>query len=149
MVTRFMLLCKPNSKCGLCNAAADDVMKLLVDGSQRRGTASTAANVQSSRSHSIFTADIEAIMPAKDGLTRVRFSRLNLVDLAGTNASVSNYTSEFSVFVPTLRRLTCVRFSRLNLVDLAGVALSRYGGMRTLRVVMFPWSSQNKEARCS
>ena len=64
--------------------AVDDVMALLRRGSQQRTTAATAANAQSSRSHSIFTADIETVLPAEDGLTRVRFSRLNLVDLAGT-----------------------------------------------------------------
>lgn len=66
-----------------CLAAVDDVMELLATGAERRATAATTANAQSSRSHSVFAADIEAAMPAPDGLTRIRFSRLNLVDLAG------------------------------------------------------------------
>ncbi len=59
-------------------------MQLLAAGQSRRATAATAANAQSSRSHAVFAADVEAHTVAPDGLTRIRFSRLNLVDLAGT-----------------------------------------------------------------
>ena len=58
-------------------------MDLLAAGEARRATAATDANAHSSRSHAIFAADVEAHAPGPDGLTRIRFSRLNLVDLAG------------------------------------------------------------------
>ncbi len=41
-------------------------------------------NVDSSRSHSIFTINLEMMEVGEDGKERLRAGRLNLVDLAGS-----------------------------------------------------------------
>ncbi|KAI8102884.1 hypothetical protein M9434_005676 [Picochlorum sp. BPE23] len=63
---------------------ADDVLKLIQAGSQNRSIAATRMNDRSSRSHSVFTATIEAHQRLPNGLTNVKFSKLNLIDLAGS-----------------------------------------------------------------
>eukprot|EP01128_Nolandella_sp_AFSM9_P010212 TRINITY_DN7025_c0_g1_i1.p1 TRINITY_DN7025_c0_g1~~TRINITY_DN7025_c0_g1_i1.p1 ORF type:complete len:365 (+),score=61.71 TRINITY_DN7025_c0_g1_i1:43-1095(+) len=60
----------------------EEAMSLLQLGASRRVTASTSLNTYSSRSHSIFTAYLEAF-DVTSGHS-LRFSRLNLVDLAGS-----------------------------------------------------------------
>lgn len=78
-------------------------MQLLAAGQSRRATAATAANAQSSRSHAVFAADVEAHNVAPDGLTRIRFSRLNLVDLAGS------FTDVVVTFKKAWSSLECLR----------------------------------------
>lgn len=63
---------------------ADDVLKLIQAGSQNRSIAATRMNDRSSRSHSVFTATIEAHQKLPNGMTAVKFSKLNLIDLAGS-----------------------------------------------------------------
>ncbi|KAL4451341.1 hypothetical protein ABPG77_009413 [Micractinium sp. CCAP 211/92] len=64
---------------------ADDVMRLIQKGSANRHTAATRMNERSSRSHSVFTAVVEAHERQPDsGVTNVRFAKLNLIDLAGS-----------------------------------------------------------------
>ncbi|KAI7836017.1 hypothetical protein COHA_010101 [Chlorella ohadii] len=64
---------------------ADDVMALVQRGSANRHTAATRMNERSSRSHSVFTAVVEAAEAQPDsGVTQVRFAKLNLIDLAGS-----------------------------------------------------------------
>ncbi|PRW20240.1 phragmoplast orienting kinesin-1 isoform X1 [Chlorella sorokiniana] len=64
---------------------ADDVMGLVQRGSANRHTAATRMNERSSRSHSVFTAVVEAAEAQADsGVTQVRFAKLNLIDLAGS-----------------------------------------------------------------
>ncbi|EFN50818.1 hypothetical protein CHLNCDRAFT_59403 [Chlorella variabilis] len=64
---------------------ADDVMRLIQKGSANRHTASTRMNERSSRSHSVFTAVVEAHEEqAESGVTKVQFAKLNLIDLAGS-----------------------------------------------------------------
>lgn len=64
--------------------AADDVLALISSGSMNRTMAATKMNDRSSRSHSVFTATIEAHRRSRSGATTVRFSKLNLIDLAGS-----------------------------------------------------------------
>ena len=52
-------------------------------GSKNRSVGATLMNVDSSRSHSIFTIDIEMIQEGGEGVG-LRTGRLNLVDLAGS-----------------------------------------------------------------
>lgn len=73
-----------NLSCHLVNSIAD-VERLLVQGSANRKVASTAMNLESSRSHSVFSCSIASESKSKkNGVSAVRFSRLSLVDLAGS-----------------------------------------------------------------
>ena len=62
---------------------AQDLARVMELGSKNRSVGATLMNVDSSRSHSIFTIDIEMVREggAEAGL---RAGRLNLVDLAGS-----------------------------------------------------------------
>ena len=68
-------------------------------GSKNRSVGATLMNVDSSRSHSIFSIDIE--MMEADG-SGIRAGKLNLVDLAGserqskTGATGKNTTTNYS-----------------------------------------------------
>lgn len=53
-------------------------------GSKNRSVGATLMNVDSSRSHSIFSIDIEMMESGEDGREKLRAGRLNLVDLAGS-----------------------------------------------------------------
>ena len=53
-------------------------------GSKNRSVGATLMNVDSSRSHSIFTIDLEIMETGDDGKETLRAGRLNLVDLAGS-----------------------------------------------------------------
>ena len=54
-------------------------------GAENRRVGETRLNVESSRSHSVFTLLLERSSRQREsGLTSVVFSRLNLVDLAGS-----------------------------------------------------------------
>lgn len=63
---------------------ASDVLSLVLQGSERRRQCATAMNERSSRSHSVFTATIEAQERSPSGVLHVRQSKLNLIDLAGS-----------------------------------------------------------------
>lgn len=52
-------------------------------GSENRSVGATLMNVDSSRSHSIFSIDIE-MLETVEGSEKLRAGRLNLVDLAGS-----------------------------------------------------------------
>ncbi len=59
-------------------------MSVMRKGTENRRIGETNMNRESSRSHSVFTCIMESSSKgAEDGCTRVKFSRLNLVDLAG------------------------------------------------------------------
>ena len=60
-----------------------DLERIMELGSRNRSVGATAMNAESSRSHSIFTIDLE-MMDVVDGEEKVRAGRLNLVDLAGS-----------------------------------------------------------------
>ena len=64
---------------------ADDVLALIQRGALQQHQAATKMNERSSRSHSVFTATLEARERREDtGLTSVRSAKLNLIDLAGS-----------------------------------------------------------------
>lgn len=65
-----------------CLLAAQGVLQLLAEGAQNRHVASTKANADSSRSHCVFTCVLES-KGVEDGVTSIRTSCLNVVDLAG------------------------------------------------------------------
>eukprot|EP00808_Paulinella_micropora_P000184 g70508.t1 len=74
-------------------AGPSDALSLLGRGQANRRVAETAMNRESSRSHCVFSLMITSKKTSPDGLTTERFSRFNLIDLAGserqkmTNAS--------------------------------------------------------------
>ncbi|WOL11373.1 kinesin-like protein KIN-12A [Canna indica] len=62
-----------------------DVMRLLTKGLANRRTGATSVNMESSRSHCVFTCIVESQSKnTNDGLISLRTSRINLVDLAGS-----------------------------------------------------------------
>ena len=62
---------------------ADEACEVLKVGGRNRRVASTSMNRESSRSHAVFTVCIKSL--EKNGtITNVRESRLNLIDLAGS-----------------------------------------------------------------
>lgn len=65
-------------------AGPEEVLALLAEGDQRRRTGATDWNERSSRSHSVFTVTIESV---KLGEGTARKSRLNLIDLAGSESA--------------------------------------------------------------
>ncbi|KAK4047516.1 Kinesin- motor protein [Microbotryomycetes sp. JL221] len=65
--------------------SAEEGLKVLKRGSERRQSASTNCNEHSSRSHSIFTITIHIKEPSKTGgEDLLKVGKLNLVDLAGS-----------------------------------------------------------------
>eukprot|EP00200_Dunaliella_tertiolecta_P008228 CAMPEP_0202367962 /NCGR_PEP_ID=MMETSP1127-20130417/194_1 /ASSEMBLY_ACC=CAM_ASM_000462 /TAXON_ID=3047 /ORGANISM="Dunaliella tertiolecta, Strain CCMP1320" /LENGTH=1300 /DNA_ID=CAMNT_0048963299 /DNA_START=104 /DNA_END=4006 /DNA_ORIENTATION=+ len=62
----------------------DDVLTLMRHGAENRHTGETRLNRESSRSHSVFTCTVEKTSKASNGVTSVICSRLNLIDLAGS-----------------------------------------------------------------
>ena len=68
---------------------ADDVYKLLLLGSNNRSTRSTECNASSSRSHAILQLSFEIEKQIGDGQTVINHSKLNFVDLAGSEKIIS------------------------------------------------------------
>lgn len=62
----------------------NDVYKLLAKGQERRKTAATLMNSQSSRSHTVFSILVHIKETNNDGEEMLRTGKLNLVDLAGS-----------------------------------------------------------------
>ncbi|CAN4076490.1 unnamed protein product [Withania somnifera] len=69
--------------------SVDDVIRILLQGAANRKMAATHMNTESSRSHSVFTCNIESCWE-KDSMKHFRFGRLNLVDLAGSERQKSS-----------------------------------------------------------
>eukprot|EP00026_Physarum_polycephalum_P000407 Phypoly_transcript_00408.p1 GENE.Phypoly_transcript_00408~~Phypoly_transcript_00408.p1 ORF type:complete len:1623 (+),score=348.10 Phypoly_transcript_00408:62-4870(+) len=63
---------------------AQGAYNVLMAGIANRHVGFTAMNAASSRSHSVLTLSLESRKISSDGLTHVKFSRLNLIDLAGS-----------------------------------------------------------------
>ena len=66
-------------------SSVDDTTKCLMQGSSCRATGATAMNMQSSRSHAIFTVTIYQQSQENENLSMT--SKLHLVDLAGSERS--------------------------------------------------------------
>uniref|UniRef100_A0A1A9W4K9 Kinesin motor domain-containing protein n=1 Tax=Glossina brevipalpis TaxID=37001 RepID=A0A1A9W4K9_9MUSC len=62
----------------------DDVYKLLEKGKERRKTATTLMNAQSSRSHTVFSILVHIKENGLEGEEMLKIGKLNLVDLAGS-----------------------------------------------------------------
>ncbi|KAL7248233.1 hypothetical protein ACSBR2_003026 [Camellia fascicularis] len=62
---------------------ADEIYKILEEGSGRKHTADTLLNKQSNRSHSIFSITIHTKEFSIEGIELIKCGKLNLVDLAG------------------------------------------------------------------
>lgn len=62
----------------------NDVYKLLAKGQERRRTAATLMNAQSSRSHTVFSIMVHIKENNVDGEEMLKIGKLNLVDLAGS-----------------------------------------------------------------
>lgn len=63
---------------------ADDMERIMTLGKKNRMVGATAMNVQSSRSHAIFTITIENGDMGEDGKQHIKMGKLHLVDLAGS-----------------------------------------------------------------
>jgi kinesin family member 11 len=61
-----------------------DVYRLLSKGQERRKTAATLMNAQSSRSHTVFSILVHIKENGNDGEEMLKIGKLNLVDLAGS-----------------------------------------------------------------
>eukprot|EP00878_Enallax_costatus_P027357 GHUV01029436.1.p1 GENE.GHUV01029436.1~~GHUV01029436.1.p1 ORF type:complete len:241 (+),score=83.16 GHUV01029436.1:535-1257(+) len=65
--------------------AVPDAMRLMRTGAENRHVGETRLNRESSRSHSVFACTLERHSKSQEtGVTNVLFSRLNLIDLAGS-----------------------------------------------------------------
>eukprot|EP00029_Vermamoeba_vermiformis_P010617 TRINITY_DN5621_c0_g1_i1.p1 TRINITY_DN5621_c0_g1~~TRINITY_DN5621_c0_g1_i1.p1 ORF type:complete len:1483 (-),score=519.00 TRINITY_DN5621_c0_g1_i1:38-4486(-) len=69
-------------------STADQAYRLLKYGATNRHVGKTAMNETSSRSHSVFTIYIQS-KETKAGVTAVKYSRLHLIDLAGSERQKS------------------------------------------------------------
>ena len=73
---------------GLSSITVDsysDMQEILASGGKNRSVGATLLNADSSRSHSIFTVDVEACLCSSPGEKEMyRAGKLNLVDLAGS-----------------------------------------------------------------
>ena len=63
---------------------ADEMKDKLIQGRKNRHVGETKMNKDSSRSHSIFSINLETIEMGLDGKQHIRAGKLNLVDLAGS-----------------------------------------------------------------
>jgi len=64
--------------------SASDAFHVVWKGLHQRHVAATQMNELSSRSHSVFTLKLEASNTSSGGVTSTKVSRLNLIDLAGS-----------------------------------------------------------------
>lgn len=62
----------------------EEMKEIMAAGRRNRHTGQTAMNIDSSRSHSIFSIVIERSEKGADGMNHIRAGKLNLVDLAGS-----------------------------------------------------------------
>ena len=62
---------------------SEDAINLLIKGARNRHVGATNMNIESSRSHSVFSLTIES-KSEKDGITNLKTSMFHFVDLAGS-----------------------------------------------------------------
>ncbi|XP_052745403.1 kinesin-like protein KIF3A isoform X2 [Bicyclus anynana] len=63
---------------------ADELEKIMAVGNKNRHIGATAMNIESSRSHAIFSITVENSKRGADGKMHVKMGKLHLVDLAGS-----------------------------------------------------------------
>lgn len=61
---------------------ADELEKVMQLGNKNRSIGATAMNIESSRSHAIFSITVESSTLGSDGAQHVKMGKLHLVDLA-------------------------------------------------------------------
>lgn len=61
---------------------ADELEKIMAVGNKNRHIGATAMNIESSRSHAIFSITVENSKRGADGKMHVKMGKLHLVDLA-------------------------------------------------------------------
>jgi kinesin family member 15 len=61
-----------------------EVQEIIRKGMDNRKVACTNMNLESSRSHAVFTAFIKTVVAHNDGKKVLRTSRFHIVDLAGS-----------------------------------------------------------------
>lgn len=66
------------------SACAFQIMELLMKGNKQRTQEPTAANQTSSRSHAVLQVAVRQQSRCRDVLQEVRFARLFMIDLAGS-----------------------------------------------------------------
>jgi kinesin family protein 15 len=71
-------------QCEVVLETAEEALSCVVRGAEARRVGSTAMNRESSRSHTVFTLQVESIEEDADGIVISRSARLNVVDLAGS-----------------------------------------------------------------
>ena len=117
----------------VCVSSPADIFAHLAAGSNRRRTAETLCNKQSSRSHSVFTVSVHARETDAEGEDVVRCGKLNLVDLAGSeNVSKSGAkdsrareAGEINKSLLTLGRVITALVDRLGHVPYRDSKLTR------------------------
>lgn len=117
----------------VCVSSPADIFAHLAAGSNRRRTAETLCNKQSSRSHSVFTVSVHARETNAEGEDVVRCGKLNLVDLAGSeNVSKSGAkdsrareAGEINKSLLTLGRVITALVDRLGHVPYRDSKLTR------------------------
>lgn len=75
-------------------------MALMRRGVENRKTGETKMNRESSRSHCVFSCSLEGNSKGTGGLTNTRFSRLNLIDLAGGSSAPQLMKNLYSTAQP-------------------------------------------------
>ncbi|KAK6328246.1 hypothetical protein J4Q44_G00002240 [Coregonus suidteri] len=68
----------------VCTINAREIMELLMKGNKQRSQEPTAANKTSSRSHAVLQVAVRQTSRCRDLLQEVRFARLFMIDLAGS-----------------------------------------------------------------
>ena len=92
----------------------EDALNLLFIGDTNREMGATAMNVQSSRSHCIFSLSVESRQPGSDVIRR---AKLNLVDLAGSER-VSKSKSEGDRFTEAKHITLSLQYLQMVIVKL-------------------------------
>ena len=73
-------------------------------GWKNRATGATLMNADSSRSHSIFTINLEMMSADDEGEEHIRAGKLNLVDLAGSERQAKTGKQKHSYADPDCQR---------------------------------------------
>jgi hypothetical protein len=94
-ITHEDVLASNDNFLGVCVPAEEEGLRLVEQGCARRHTNETLMNAESSRSHAVLMVYIESRQTEESGLVSVRYSRLNLVDLAGELAMRDSQTPRF------------------------------------------------------
>ncbi len=88
---------------------AEDILHILTIGTTNRMTRSTDFNLTSSRSHALLTLTFEIEQQVDSGQTLISRSKLNLIDLAGSEKYVT--ASELSTTKQHVKELTSINKS--------------------------------------